>query len=84
MDGEIEFNENVQPIELSPDDVPEGSVAQLTGWGYLDVRRVKICNFVDRFSYWSLISRFICSIEFRERIRSSAGDKFECGSNCQM
>lgn len=37
VDGTIEFNKNVQPIELSSDDVPEGSVAQLTGWGYLDV-----------------------------------------------
>ncbi|XP_055321366.1 chymotrypsin-1-like [Sitodiplosis mosellana] len=30
--GEIDFNEKVQPIGLSAYEIPEGSVAQLTGW----------------------------------------------------
>lgn len=34
----IEFNDKVQPIELSADEVPEGSFAQMTGWGYVNVR----------------------------------------------
>ncbi|XP_055321370.1 chymotrypsin-1-like [Sitodiplosis mosellana] len=33
--GSIEFNDKVKPIEYSADEVPEGSVAQLTGWGRL-------------------------------------------------
>lgn len=65
--GTIEFNENVQPIELSPDEVPEDSVAQLTGWGYLDVRKVEICNFFQSIQLFVIvILRFIYSIDFRK------------------
>lgn len=33
----IEFTDKVQPIELSPEEVPDGVVVQLTGWGALSV-----------------------------------------------
>lgn len=39
VNGSIEFNEKVQPIKLSAEEVPEGSEAQLTGWGRLSVRK---------------------------------------------
>lgn len=35
--GTIEFNDRVHPIRLSSDEVPEGSIGQLTGWGLLSV-----------------------------------------------
>lgn len=38
--GKIEFNDRVQPIEYSPDEVPDDAEVQLTGWGRL---RVIIC-----------------------------------------
>lgn len=40
--GEIEFNEKVQPIKYSADDVPAGTDAQLTGWSELSVSKFKI------------------------------------------
>lgn len=33
----IEFNDKVQPIEYSADEIAGGSVSQLTGWGRLSV-----------------------------------------------
>lgn len=35
--GSIALNDKVQSIELSPEEVPDGAVAQLTGWGRLSV-----------------------------------------------
>lgn len=37
VQGEIEFNEKVQPIKYSSKEVPEGSSVQATGWGRLSV-----------------------------------------------
>lgn len=37
VQGSIEFNDKVQPIELSPEQVAAGTVARLTGWGRLFV-----------------------------------------------
>lgn len=39
--GKIEFNERVQPIEYSPDEVPDDADVQLTGWGRLRVSNSK-------------------------------------------
>lgn len=39
IQGKIEFNERVQPIEYSPDEVPDEADVQLTGWGRLQVIR---------------------------------------------
>lgn len=39
--GKIEFNEKVQPIEYSPDEVPDNADVQLTGWGRLRVGIVR-------------------------------------------
>ena len=36
----IAFNKNVQPIELSPEEVPNRAVVQLTGWGALRVNSI--------------------------------------------
>lgn len=36
---EIEFNEKVQPIKYSAEEVPAGAIAQLTGWGYTSVSK---------------------------------------------
>lgn len=36
--GTIEFNDRVQPIEYSPDEVPNDADVLLTGWGRLRVR----------------------------------------------
>lgn len=36
--GSIEFNDYVQPIELDENEVPDGAVVQLTGWGRMQVR----------------------------------------------
>lgn len=41
---EIEFNNNVKAIELSTDEIPEGAVAQLTGWGLLSVSKETMCR----------------------------------------
>lgn len=30
---EIEFNEKVQPIQLSAEEIPEGTIVQFYGWG---------------------------------------------------
>lgn len=38
LQGKIEFDDKVQPIELGKDDVPDGAIVQLTGWGRLRVR----------------------------------------------
>lgn len=35
--GEIEFNDNVQPIGIASEEVPEKTVATLIGWGRLGV-----------------------------------------------
>lgn len=35
--GTFEFNEKVKPIELLKDEVPEGGILQITGWGSLTV-----------------------------------------------
>lgn len=35
LQEKIEFNEKVQPIELSNEEVPDGAQVQLTGWGRL-------------------------------------------------
>lgn len=37
VNGTIVFNDRVQPIKPSPEDVPEGADVQLTGWGRLAV-----------------------------------------------
>lgn len=37
VEGLIELNDQVQPIEYSPDEVPDGSDVILTGWGRLSV-----------------------------------------------
>lgn len=37
LQDKIEFNEKVQPIELSKGEVPDGARVQLTGWGLLNV-----------------------------------------------
>lgn len=37
VNGSIEFNDRVQPIEYSPDEVPNDADVQLTGWGRLRV-----------------------------------------------
>lgn len=38
LKGKIQFNDAVQPIEYSPDEVPDNTEVQLTGWGRLSVR----------------------------------------------
>lgn len=38
----IEFNDKVQPIKLLKDEVPDGALLQLTGWGALRVRDIYI------------------------------------------
>lgn len=40
IDGEIEFNEKVQPIKYSTKFVEAGSKLRLTGWGRLSVSSV--------------------------------------------
>lgn len=35
---ELEFNENVQPIQYSPDEVPDGEEVVFLGWGKIRVR----------------------------------------------
>ena len=50
VQGSIALNDKVQPIELSPEEVPDGAITQLTGWG-----RLSVC-FVSkllRISYFS-------------------------------
>lgn len=42
LQDKIEFNDKVQPIELSKEDIPDGAQVQLTGWGRLKV--AKHCN----------------------------------------
>lgn len=50
VQGEIEFNEKVQPIKFSPNQVPDGVSIQVTGWGltmvslacFLDLLRFKL------------------------------------------
>lgn len=37
LEQSIEFNEKIQPIEYSVEEVPPGSVVTLTGWGRLHV-----------------------------------------------
>lgn len=37
--GSIVFNDKVQPIEISSEEVPAGADLQLTGWGRLSVRK---------------------------------------------
>ena len=40
VQGSISFNDKVQPINYSPDRVPDGAGAQLSGWGRLDVNLI--------------------------------------------
>ncbi|XP_037041568.1 chymotrypsin-1-like [Bradysia coprophila] len=35
--GSIQFNKHVKPIELDEEEVPDGAVVQLTGWGRMEV-----------------------------------------------
>lgn len=35
--GSIEFGENVKPIELEDEEVPDGTEVGVTGWGRLQV-----------------------------------------------
>lgn len=35
---ELEFNENVQPIQYSPEEVPDGEEVVFLGWGKIRVR----------------------------------------------
>lgn len=48
IQGEIEFNDKVQPIALLADEVPDGAELQLTGWGTLVVSVV----FFPRGTSW--------------------------------
>lgn len=38
VQGTIEFNDRVQPIELSTEEIEDGEAVTLTGWGYIDVK----------------------------------------------
>lgn len=40
VQGEIEFNKMVQPIELSPKEIPVGTIAQFYGWGDSKVSKI--------------------------------------------
>lgn len=44
VQGSIALNDKVQPIEYSSEEVPDGVVAQLTGWGRLTVNFVYILH----------------------------------------
>lgn len=48
VDGSIEFNDKVQPIKYSTEEVGSGENLQVTGWGLLNVR---ICVLIGRFTY---------------------------------
>lgn len=37
----IKFNDDVQPIELATEELPEGAVLTVTGWGSLTVRKLE-------------------------------------------
>lgn len=37
VSGSISFNDKVQPISFSRKEAPDGALAQLTGWGKLNV-----------------------------------------------
>lgn len=43
--GKFEFDENVQPIELSREHVPEGAVAEFAGWGRTVCNALKVIHF---------------------------------------
>lgn len=43
MRKNIEFNDRVQPIEYSPEEIPDGEEVQFTGWGLISV--CTMCNF---------------------------------------
>lgn len=49
VQGEIEFNDKVQPIDLLADEVPDGTELQLTGWGTLVVSSVLLLLQRDLF-----------------------------------
>lgn len=59
--GTIQFNDLVQPIEYSPDEVPNGADVQLTGWGRLSVRpqfHIEEYTFVCQFTNFCRIYCF--------------------------
>lgn len=43
VEGTIEFNDRVQPIDLSTEEIQDGEEVTLTGWGYINVRNC-ICE----------------------------------------
>lgn len=53
VEGTIEFNDRVQPIEPSSEEVPDGAEVLLTGWGRLSVSVIAI-EFIYLFIEQSL------------------------------
>lgn len=51
VDGEIEYNENVQPIKYSDNEVPDDAEVQLTGWGRLSVSELFFFSLAIRFQF---------------------------------
>lgn len=47
----ITFTDKVQPIEYSSEEVPDGAVLQLTGWGAVRVSLIHLNLFGEDFSY---------------------------------
>lgn len=49
----IEFNDRVQPIKLSSEEIPDGTTLELTGWGSTNVSAL-FCTFVIEYFSKSL------------------------------
>lgn len=56
LQEKIEFNEKVQPIELSKEETPDGVQVQLTGWGRLRVNSIPKYLFTVRIDIIKLYS----------------------------
>ena len=55
--GPIVFTDKVQPIEYSSEEVPDGAVLQLTGWGAWQVSFQYVTLFQRRFSTHKIFNR---------------------------
>lgn len=53
--GQIDFNEKVQPIEMLPDEVADGTDVQLAGWGKTNVSSQKQILFKESQIYFIIL-----------------------------
>ncbi|XP_047526033.1 chymotrypsin-2-like [Pieris napi] len=70
VEGNIKFNDNVQPIELFKQDIYVGTKCLLTGWGKVDLKKNIYPNDLQML-YFKTVSNYGCSkkLYLRESVR---------------